>query len=99
MDRLRLPANLIRFCFVSDRLRTGIHVALTARRELYSRSIPCLEEPQGAHVKGHKQGQPEHRAHSIENKQERNDDACGKSHDSKHEPLAALSRADVGDAH
>jgi len=55
---LRLAANLIRFCLVSDWLRTGIHVALTARRELYSRSIPVLKEPQRPDKKRDEQGQP-----------------------------------------
>lgn len=60
VDRLRLPANLIRFCPVSDLLRTGIHVALTARRELYSRSIPVLEEPQSPDEERDEEEQPEH---------------------------------------
>jgi hypothetical protein len=94
-----LSANLIRFCPVSDWLGACIHVALTARRELHSRSVSSLEESKSAYKKRDKQDQPERTAHSIKNKQEGDDDAGREGCDSKHQPLAPLSRADVGDAH
>jgi hypothetical protein len=93
-----LSANLIHFWLVSDWLRAGIQVALTARRELHSRSVSSLEEPQRPKEKRNKEGEPENRAHSIKNKEKGDDDAGGEGRDSKHQPLAPLSRANVGDA-
>ena len=83
MDRPRLAPNLIRFCIVSNRLRTSIHVALTARRELHSRSIPCLEKPQGTDKERNKQREPQDRAHSSKDKQKGDHDTHNESHGSE----------------
>jgi hypothetical protein len=94
-----LPPNLIRFCLVSDLLWSGIHIALTARCELDSRSVACLEEAQRADEQREKQRQSEDRAHSVKNKQEGDGDARGEGRYSKHQALAALARPNVGNAH
>jgi len=98
MDGPGLSAHLIRFRLVSDCLGTCVHVALTARCKPCSGSIPCLEEPKRAGKKRDEERQPEYWPHSIKIEQEGNHDACGKGRDSKNEPLAALSRSNVGDA-
>src|SRR5712671_6264203 len=46
VDRERLAPQLCAFRRVDERLRTGIQVALTARRELHSGPVAILKVPQ-----------------------------------------------------
>ncbi len=63
VDRLRLSAKPRNFQSVGNRLLTSIEVALTARRELHSSSIPRLEISQGAEKEWNENRQPPHRLH------------------------------------
>src|SRR6266850_1306766 len=99
IHRPRLTAYLRKLTRIGNYLRSCIHVALTARRELHSGSVACLEIPQSRGEQGNKERQAPRLGRVPQEQGERKRDTDHQPRESKDAPLAALARTEVRDSH
>ena len=99
MDFARLPAHLSELGRVCDGLRSGVHIALTARCEAHSRLFPRLDETRGPCPKWQEQEEAPETVRVDLDQEHRQDYTDDEEHDAKSLTLSALPGSDIRDAH
>jgi hypothetical protein len=86
----------LQFVRVGDRLRTIVHIALTARSEPHSRFVAPLEEAERTNIEGEKKGESPRQSCAAHLQQDGEGAANNEARYSDLEPLPPPSRAYVG---